>query len=160
MTQNNFFGFLSISDFLSSLFGLKWMSLTIWPSFIFAIGGIITGCIYENAQTVYILWLLMSVDWFTGIFKSIKRKSFVSYRLFRMPIYFLATTLVLSLSWWMSKQSVLFVFLPGLVIGGFYSTYFISLLENLGELEWLPKPIVKALKTRFGLKAIIDKSVS
>jgi hypothetical protein len=60
----------------------------------------------------------------------------------------------------MSKQSILFTFLPGLVIGGFYSTYFISLLENLGELEWLPKPIIKVLKTRFGLKAIVDKHIS
>ncbi len=74
-----------------------------------------------------------------------------------MPIYFVATTLVLSLSWWMSKQSILFTFLPGLVIGGFYSVFFISLLENLGDLEWLPKPIIGVLKNRFGLKSIVDK---
>ena len=157
MTHNSFFGFSSINDFLTSLFGLKWFNLTMWPSFIFALGGIITGCIYESAETVYILWLLMLIDWITGIIKSIKTKSFVSYKLYRMPIYFVATTLVLSLSWWMSKQSILFTFLPGLVIGGFYSVFFISLLENLGDLEWLPKPIIGVLKNRFGLKSIVDK---
>ena len=31
------------------------------------------------------------------------------------------------------------------------------MLENLGELEWLPKSIVKVLKNKFGLKAIVDK---
>ncbi len=81
-----------------------------------------------------LLWLLMLIDWITGIIKSIKAKSFVSYKLYRMPIYFVATTLVLSLSWWMSKQSILFTFLPGLVIGGFYSTYFISLLVQRIEM--------------------------
>ncbi len=30
----------------------------------------------------------MLIDWITGIIKSIKTKSFVSYKLYRMPIYF------------------------------------------------------------------------
>ena len=57
----------------------------------------------------------------------------------------------------MSKTSIIFLPLPGLVIGGFYAVYFVSLLENLGELGVLPKPLIIALKNRFGLKAIIEK---
>ena len=157
MRENNLFGFSSGSDFLSSLFGAKWGIVNSIPGFLLGLTSFITGYVYESAETVYLLWILMAFDWATGIIKSMKAKNFVSYKIMRMPIYFIATTLILSLGWWMSKQSFLFTPLPGLVIGGFMSTYFISMLENLGELEWLPKPIIKALKSKFGLKSIIDK---
>lgn len=157
MRENNLFGFSSGSDFLASLFGIKYSIINIVPSLILGLTSFVTGYIYETAETVYLLWILMSLDWATGLLKSFKNKSFVSYRIFRMPIYFVATTLILSLSWWLSKNSLLFIPLPGLVIGGFYSVYMVSMLENMGELEWLPKPMIKVLKNRFGLKAIVDK---
>jgi phage-related holin len=156
MRENNLFGFTSIGDFLTSLFGVKWGIFNMIPAFLLSLTTFITGYIYESAETVYILWVLMAFDWITGLLKSFKTKSFVSYRLFRMPIYFVATTLVLSLSWWLSKNSFLFTPIPGLVIGGFYSVYFISILENLGELKWLPESIITVLKNKFGLKAIVD----
>jgi len=157
MRENNLFGFSSGSDFLSSLFGAKWGVVNSIPGFLLGLTSFITGYVYESAETVYLLWILMAFDWATGLLKSFKTKSFVSYKLFRMPIYYVATTLILSLSWWLSKNSFLFIPIPGIVIGGFYSVYFISMLENLGELEWLPKSIVKVLKNKFGLKAIVDK---
>ena len=52
---------------------------------------------------------------------------------------------------------MLFTILPGLVITGFYSVYFVSLLENLGEIGVLPKNLVTALKTKFGLQKLINK---
>ena len=157
MRENNLFGFSSGSDFLASLFGVKWGFVNVIPGFLLGLTSFITGFVYESAETVYLLWILMALDWATGLLKSFKTKSFVSYKLFRMPIYYVATTLILCLSWWLSKNSFLFTPIPGLVIGGFYSVYFISMLENLGELEWLPKSIVKVLKNKFGLKAIVDK---
>jgi hypothetical protein len=42
-------------------------------------------------------------------------------------------------------------------MAGFYSVYFISLLENLGEIGLLPKTLVKVLKEKFGLKVIVEK---
>jgi phage-related holin len=157
MRENNLFGFSSGSDFLSSLFGAKWGIVNSIPGFLLGLTSFITGYVYESAETVYLLWILMAFDWATGLLKSFKTKSFVSYKLFRMPIYYVATTLILSLSWWLSKNSFLFIPIPGIVIGGFYSVYFISMLENLGELEVLPKSIVRVLKNKFGLKAIVDK---
>ncbi len=157
MREDNFLGFISLSDFANSLFGTKWNLFNSIPSFLLGLTGFITGYIYDSAETVYLLWILMALDWFTGIFKSFKGKSFTSSKLFRMPIYFVATTIILSLSWWLSKNSLIFIPLPGLVIGGFYSVYLVSMLENMAELEWLPKPIVTVLKKKFGLKAIVDK---
>jgi phage-related holin len=157
MRDNNFLGFLSINDFLNSLFGLKWAFLNVFPAVLLGFMTFITGFVYESFETVFILWVLMFCDWITGILKSFKNKSFVSYKLYRMPVYFVATTFILSLSWWMSKNSILFYPIPGIVVGGFYSVFFISMLENMGELEWLPKPIIKVLKNKFGLKAIVDK---
>lgn len=157
MRENNLLGFNSFGDFTSSLFGIKWLYVNAFPAFILGLSGFITGYIYHSSETIYVLWILMLIDWFTGILKSFKTGSFVSYKLFRMPIYFVATTLILSISWWLSKNSLLFIPIPGLVVGGFFSVYFISILENLGELEWLPQPIIKVLKKKFGLKAIIDK---
>jgi hypothetical protein len=99
----------------------------------------------------------MGADWFTGIWKSMKNKEFVSYKVFRMPLYFIATSFALAISWWLSKSSVLFLPLPALIYGGFAAIYFVSMLENLGEIGLLPKTIVSILKKRFGFKAIIDR---
>jgi hypothetical protein len=74
-----------------------------------------------------------------------------------MPIYFVATTLVLSLSFWMSVSTVVFALLPTIVISGFMSVFFISILENLGEIGVLPKVMVELLKSKFGMKALIEK---
>jgi hypothetical protein len=74
-----------------------------------------------------------------------------------MPLYFVATSYLLHISWGMAKGNILFTLLPGLVIGGFYSVYFISLLENLGEIGVLPKGLVVVLKSKFGLQKLINK---
>lgn len=157
MKRQNLFGFYSVSGFTYSLFGMKSPVINAIPAIIMAITGFITGFIYESSAAVFVLWSLMTFDWITGIWKSTRAKQFVSYKIFRMPIYFLATSIILSLSWNMAKNHWMFIPLPGLVLGGFYSTYFISLLENLGELGFLPKSIVTLLKNKFGLKTIIDK---
>jgi hypothetical protein len=57
----------------------------------------------------------------------------------------------------MAKSNGIYYYLPGVVIGGFYSVYFVSLLENLGDINALPKPFAKILKSRFGLKKLIEK---
>lgn len=74
-----------------------------------------------------------------------------------MPLFFVATSFVLSMSWWMAKTSLMFIPLPAIVYGFFMSVYFVSLVENLGELGLLPKAMVSILRTRFGLKALIRR---
>ena len=155
--MKNFLGFYSFSDFVSSLFRFSDWSLNAFAALIGVLTTFITGYMWDSPSAVWTLWSLMSADWATGIFKSWKNKSFVSYKLFRMPLYFVATSFIISISWWMAKGSMLFGLLPGLVMAGFYSVYFISILENLGEIGLLPKTLVKVLKERFGLKVIVDK---
>lgn len=155
--MKNFLGFYSLGDFANSLFRLSDWSLNAFAALIGILTTFITGFMWDSPSAVWTLWALMSADWATGIFKSWKNKSFVSYKLFRMPLYFVATSFILSISWWMAKGSIIFGLLPGLVMAGFYSVYFISLLENLGEIGLLPKTLVKVLKEKFGLKVIVDK---
>lgn len=157
MTTKNFLGFYSISDFLNSLFRVYDWSTNSFIALIGALTTFITGYMWDTPEAVYTLWILMTADWITGIYKSAKKKEFVSYKLFRMPLYFVATSFVLAISWWIAKGSIVFSLLPGLVMAGFYSVYFISLLENLGEIGLLPKTLVSVLKKRFGLKVIVDK---
>jgi hypothetical protein len=58
----------------------------------------------------------------------------------------------------MAKSNGIYYYLPAVVMGGFYSVYFISLLENLGDINVLPKSLVRVLKSRFGFKKLIEKS--
>lgn len=155
--QTGFLGFESAKDFWESFLGFKHWIINIIAG---AIGGMttfITDYVWDDANAVWTLWILMGADWLTGIIKGMINKRFVSYKLFRMPLYYLATSFVLSMAWNMAKGNILFVPLPGIVMAGFYAVYFTSMLENLGEIGLLPKALVKVLKAKFGLKKVVDK---
>ena len=156
MNKHNFLGFDSISDFLNSLVGYKDACIHFIPAIIFAVTTFITGYIFDSASTVYTLWALILVDWITGVWKSINAKVFVSYRLFRAPIILFTSTLILSLGWHMSKSNVLFYILPSILTGGFMSVFFVSIIENLGQLGFLPKSLVSLLKKKVGLKTLFE----
>lgn len=152
-----FLGFESLGDFASSLFGVKNWFINISIALVGGLATFILDYMWDSVEAVYTLWTLMCVDWVTGIAKGIFKKRLSSYKLWRMPLYFVATSFVLSISWWMAKGNILFIPLPGMVMGGFYAVYFVSMLENLGEIGLLPKPIVRVLSNKFGLKSLIDK---
>lgn len=157
MKQQNFLGFYSFDDFISSFLRIKdWFINLIFATFA-VLTTFITEYMWDTATAVYVLWTLMGVDFITGVWKSFRSKFFVSYKLFRMPLYYVATSFVLAISWWMAKSSMIFGLLPGIVLGGFFSVYFISILENMGELELLPKSFVNVLKSKFGLKVLVEK---
>jgi len=155
--QKTFFGFTCLNDFFSSLLGYKTPLLNITFGFIFSLTSFIANWVYDEPYAIYTLWVLMFCDWGTGIIKSFKNKNFTSSRLFRMPLYFVATTFLIAMSFHIAKYQILFHIVPSFILGGFYSVYFVSLIENLGELELLPKRMVSALKSRFGFKRIIEK---
>jgi len=155
--NRSFLGFESMSDFLASLFRFKHWSTNSLIAFVGALTSFITGYMWDTSSAVYTLWALMGADWITGVFKSMKVGVFNSYRFWRMPIYFVATSFILSISWWISKGSTLFFFLPSITMAGFYGVYLTSLLENCGEIGILPQPLVKLLKNKFGLQALIKK---
>ena len=152
-----FIGFTSPQDFLNSLMGTKTWVFNGCVAMAAGMTSFITNYIWNDSAAVYTLWSLMFTDWVTGIIKGIINKRFVSFKIWRMPLYFVATSYILHIAWGMAKGNILYSPLPGLVIGGFYSVYFISLLENLGEINMLPKSLVRLLKSRFGLKKLFDK---
>lgn len=152
-----FIGFTSPFDFFQSLIGMKSWMLNAFIAFSAGMTSFITNYIWDDPKAIWTLWSLMCADWITGIIKGIVNKRFVSFKIWRMPLYFVATAYLLHISWGMAKGNMVYSLLPGLVIGGFYSVYFISLLENLGAIGMLPKALVRALKTRFGLAKLFDK---
>ena len=154
---SGFIGFSSPLDFFQSLVGIKTWFINGTAACIAGLTSFITNYIWDDPTAVFTLWSLMLADWATGIIKGCINKRFVSFKVWRMPLYFVATSYILHISWYMAKSNSIYVYLPGLVIGGFYSVYFISLLENLGNINMLPKSLVKALKSRFGFKKLIDK---
>lgn len=155
--QTGFLGFESFADFGESFFGVKNWIVNLMVGAIGGLTSFILNYMFDDAEAVKTLWMLMAIDWLTGIIKGMVNKKFSSYKLWRMPLYFVATSFVLSISWWMAKGNILFLPLPGIVMGGFYAVYFTSMLENLGEIGLLPKPIVEILRKRFGLKKIVEK---
>jgi phage-related holin len=155
--SQHFFGFTSITDFIESFLRLKHWSFNATVALFGLFISFITGYVWDDAPAVYTLYALMLGDWVTGVCKSVKKKEFESYRLFRMPLYFAAVSFVLAISWWMDKGSPIFFFLPSLTLTGFYAVYFTSLLENCGELGLLPKALVSVLRKKVGLKALMEK---
>jgi hypothetical protein len=154
---SGFIGFSSPLDFFHSLVGAKNWVFNGFTAFIAGLASFVTNYIWDDSTAVFTLWSLMLADWATGIIKSCVNKRFVSFKIWRMPLYFVATSYILHISWYMAKGNAIFSFLPGIVIGGFYSVYFISLLENLGDINLLPKKLVSVLKSKFGLKKLLDK---
>ena len=152
-----FLGFAGVDDFFASLLGVKNWTINATVALLGAITTFITGYIFNDPTAIWTLWILMGADWATGIVKGAVNKRFVSYKLWRMPLYYVATSFVISISWWMSKSSAIFSILPSIVVTGFYSVYFVSMLENLGEIGLLPKTIVNLLKKRFGLKKLMER---
>lgn len=155
--EAGFIGFSHPIDFINSLIGTKTWIVNATVALIASLTTFVTNYIWDDPMAVFTLWSLMLTDWITGIAKSIVNKRFVSFKVWRMPLYFIATSYLLHISWSMAKGNILFTLLPGLVIGGFYSVYFVSLLENLGDIGLLPRALVSLLKSKFGLKKLIDK---
>jgi hypothetical protein len=155
--ENNkdFFGFESMEDFITSLLGTKTAVINTIGAAIAVTSSFLTDYVWDSYQAIYVLWILMAGDWITGLTYAIKSNTYWSRKNFRMPIYYVATTSIISLSWWLAKMNVMFYPLPSLVYGGFCAVYLSSLVENTGKLEWIPKQIAEVIGKRFGLKEFL-----
>jgi len=138
-SSKDLFGFVDWTDFLTSTLGM-------------------TDAIWETAAAMYLIYFMMVVDWATGLGYAVKTKTYWSRKNWRMPIYFVFTTLILAISFNLSKHSIIFKPMPPIVYGGFCSVYFSSIIENLAKLELLPPAMTKLIKNRFGFKVLFDKA--
>jgi phage-related holin len=155
--NNNMFGYESLTDFGTSLIKSKAILLAVFPAFGMLIHSFITGYVYSSAEPIYIMWILLLLDWVSGIAKAMYFKEFVSSKLLRTPIKILVYSAVMGIAWQMGQHLSVFTYLPIILLSLFYADSFFSLLENFGELKLIPKPIIYVLKEKFGIKAIINR---
>jgi hypothetical protein len=153
--MNSFYGFTCMSDFIGSLFGLKYGKLIIGASIIGGISAFFTNFWVNNGDVLILLWLLGGLDILTGVMAN--WKEFTSRKFPRGFIIIFFNSLLIFLSWKMGDLSFYFKWLPGFLIAGFLGTYLVSMIENLAKLGLIQKPIADVIRSRFGLKAIIKK---
>jgi phage-related holin len=139
-------GFESFNDLLQTIFGLKHKALTFYVASVAATSSFITNYIWDDSSAVYFLVFLLTIDFITGVWKSIKSNKFCSSRLPRAFVTLLVYCLMLSIGWNAAKYSIMFIWLPGVIYGGLISTLLVSVIENLMELGYLPKELYNKLK--------------
>lgn len=155
--MKTFFGYESIIDFAQSLFGAKSIKLNAIVGGVAGMISLITGYIYDNELAIWTLWALYAADFASGVAAAWHSGTISSTKLPRILLNITAMTLLISISWRMAQSNMMFTYLPGVVIGGAYSTLFVSLLENLSKLEVLPPALHRLIQKRFGLNGILDR---
>lgn len=152
-------GYDSISDFIQTNLGLSHLKLNCFASIIAILTTFITDYVYDDARAYYFLIFSLAVDFITGIWKSVKNKTFSSSRIPRMFVTILFYSLMLSLAWNSARSSELFIWLPSAIFAGFLSTTLVSIFENIYAIGFLPKSIYDILKQRLRIQKYFQKDV-
>ena len=141
-------GFENTKELFSSILGLKNSFINFLLAMITASSSFITQYIWDDATAVYFMLFLIVVDASTGIWKSIKYRTFSSSKLPRVLVISIIYVLMLAISWNAAKHSTLFIWLPGLVYGGLIGTPLVSIYENFAELGYVPKGLLYDIKEK------------
>jgi hypothetical protein len=142
------FGYESITDYITTQFGLNCIKFNLFASFTGGLTSFITNHVWNDARAVYTLFALVILDFITGIARAIKLKRFSSARLPRVLLTITTYALLLSIGWNLSKVSELYSFLPGLLYGGLVSTLIYSVFENMYDLGLIKKEFYNKVKKR------------
>jgi phage-related holin len=141
-------GFESTSELFSSILGLKNSFINFILAACTALTSFITQYIWDDASAVYFLLFLILIDAGTGVWKSIRHRSFSSSKLPRVLVISIIYVLMLAISWNAAKHSELFIWLPGMVYGGLIGTPLVSIYENFAELGYVPKGLIYDIKEK------------
>src|ERR1017187_3960528 len=151
-------GFDSVSDWFTSITGFK---NNILAPFSFITGATIAAFIQNNIwaspEQVYFLAILVAIDLFTGIWKSIKFnddpiKKFRSRKISRTVGKLITYSLVLYVAFNLDKNMhAPFFWMPYSCLGVFYATESWSIIENLSELGYLNHELVAFLKDKLNI---------
>lgn len=141
-------GFENTKELFSSILGLKNSFINFLLAMITASSSFITQYIWDDATAVYFMLFLIVVDASTGIWKSIKYRTFSSSKLPRVLVISIIYVLMLAISWNAAKHSTLFIWLPGMVYGGLIGTPLVSIYENFAELGYVPKGLLYDIKEK------------
>lgn len=155
-------GFEGIRDLTTSVIGFKG-NIFAPIAFIFA-GGIslfIESHVWANPAEVYFLAILIAIDLYTGVWKSIKykndpEKKFKSGRLSRTVGKTITYSILLFISFNMDKNMPhIFFWMPYSILGVFYANEAWSIIENLGEIGYVNHDLVKFLKEKLNIRNIL-----
>lgn len=147
-------GFINYEDFVSTLFMLK---NKVFYIFAVLFGTTFTTHFWNNPEQFFFLWVLLSMDLITGVASAFKLKNFSSRKLPRWGGVCFTYSVLLFLSFNLSKYSPLFFFwLPSTLYFLFCGVLFTSIIENFNKLGWLDTIIFQHIKDR--IKQIISKS--
>ncbi len=150
MIQENklILGFQDLKELMTSTLGLKSSFINCCTAGLAVSTSFITKYIWDDASAIYFMLFLIMADALTGVWKSIKYKTFRSSKLPRILVLSILYVLMISISWNAAKFSPLFIWLPGLVYGGLIGTQIVSIYENISELGYLPKGLLYEIKDK------------
>lgn len=148
-------GFESTQELFSSILGLKNSFVNLILAVCTAFTSFVTKYIWDDASAVYFLLFLIIVDAGTGVWKSVKNRTFSSSKLPRVLVISIIYVLMLAISWNAAKHSELFLWLPGMVYGGLVGTPLVSIYENFAELGYVPKGLLYDIKEK--IKSYFNK---
>lgn len=158
-------GFQSIDDFITSLLGFKNNLLMPFAFFLGAgLSVFIETNFWSDASQIYFLASLTGIDLFTGVWKAIKfsddpEKKFRSRRISRTVGKIITYSLILYMAFNLDKNMpVAFFWMPYSCLGVFYATEAWSIIENLSEIGYLDKGLVKFLKEKLNIMNYIKKT--
>ena len=141
-------GFDNLKELFDSILGLKNSFINFLLATITASTSFVTEYIWDDASAVYFMLFLIVTDACTGIWKSIKNRTFSSSKLPRVLVISIIYVLMLAISWNAAKHSTLFIWLPGMVYGGLIGTPLVSIYENFAELNYVPKGLLYDIKEK------------
>jgi hypothetical protein len=157
-------GFDSFHDFATSLLGFKHNLLA---PFAFITGAALSLLIKDNfwaePNEVYFLAILTAIDLFTGVWKSIKfrdnpEKRFRSRKISRTVGKIITYSLILFMAFNLNKNMpIVFFWMPYSCLGVFYATESWSIVENLSEIGYLDRGLVKFLKEKLNVMNYLNK---
>jgi len=157
-------GFESFADFLTAMVGFK---NNLLAPLAFIAGSTLSLFIQDNIWSdpteVYFLAVLTAIDLFTGVWKSIKFRSdpdkkFRSRRISRTVGKIITYSLILYVAFNLNKNMPLaFFWMPYSCLGVFYATESWSIVENLSEIGYLDRGLVKFLKEKLNIMNYINK---
>lgn len=164
MQKNNhlMLGFISWHELFDKIVGVKQSVFNFFIAMVAVITTFINNYVWDDAKAIYFMLFLICFDAATGIYKSIKNKTFSSSRLPRILVIMVIYTSLLAVSWNISKYSPFYYWLPGALYGGFIATLVVSIFENLHALNLIPERLYQTIKSKLdALQALImgaDKS--
>ena len=152
-------GFENMQDWTEACMGAKFKVLSLISFLSFAsISGFIERNMWQDPQEIYFLITLIGIDLFTGVWKSIKNgktdptKKFRSRRISRTVGKSITYAIMLYMAFNMDKSMhAAFFWMPYGFLGMFYATEAWSIIENLSELGFLSKDMIKVLKEKLSI---------